>query len=58
LGLGRGGGGGTPSPPPPPPPVLFNLVVDALATLLERAKLVVLIKGLVPDLIEGGLTHL
>jgi hypothetical protein len=25
---------------------------------LERAKLVVLIKGLVPDLIEGGLTHL
>jgi hypothetical protein len=42
----------------PCPPVLFNLVVDALATLLERTKLAVLIKGLVPDLIEGGLTHL
>jgi hypothetical protein len=38
--------------------LLFNLVVDALATMLERAKLAGVIKGLVPDLIEGGLTHL
>jgi hypothetical protein len=39
-------------------PVLFNLVVDALATMLEKAKLTGVIKGLVPNLIEGGLTHL
>jgi hypothetical protein len=38
--------------------LLFNLVVDALATMLERAKLAGMIKGLVPDLVEGGLTHL
>jgi hypothetical protein len=38
---------------PPPFPLLFNLVVDALATMLEMAKLAGLIKGLLPDLIEG-----
>jgi retron-type reverse transcriptase len=39
-------------------PLLFNLAVGALATMLERAKVAGLIKGLVPDLIEGGPTHL
>jgi hypothetical protein len=39
-------------------PLLFNLVVDALETMLERTKLVGLIKGLVPDLEEGGPSHL
>jgi hypothetical protein len=36
----------------------LNLAVDALATMLARAKMEGLIKGVVPDLIEGGLTHL
>jgi hypothetical protein len=31
------------------------LVADALATLMKKAKD---IKGLVPELVEGGLTHL
>jgi hypothetical protein len=39
-------------------PLLFNLVVDALATMLDRTKLTGLVKGLVPNLVEGGLTHL
>jgi hypothetical protein len=39
-------------------PLLFNLVADALATLMEKAKDVGLIKGLVPELVKGGLTHL
>jgi hypothetical protein len=39
--------------PLPPPPLLFNLVVDALATMLEGASVVGLIRGLVPDLVEG-----
>ena len=39
-------------------PILFNLVGDALSMMLERAKNSRLIKGLVPDLIEGGLSHL
>jgi hypothetical protein len=36
---------------PPPPSLLCNLVVDALSSMLEMAKLAGLIKGLVPDLI-------
>ena len=39
-------------------PILFNLVGDALSMMLERAKNSRLIKGLVPDLVGGGLTHL
>jgi hypothetical protein len=39
-------------------PLLFNLVVDALATMSERPNLANLIKGPVPDLVDGGLTHL
>jgi hypothetical protein len=39
-------------------PLLFNLVSDALATMIDNAKLAGKIKGLVPNLIEGGLTHL
>jgi hypothetical protein len=39
-------------------PLLFNLVSDALATMFENAKLTGQIRGLVPNLIEGGLTHL
>jgi hypothetical protein len=39
-------------------PLLFNLVADSLATLMEKAKEAGLIRGLVPDLVERGLTHL
>jgi hypothetical protein len=39
-------------------PLLFNLVVDALATMLEKVSVASLIKRLLPDLVEGGLTHL
>jgi hypothetical protein len=39
-------------------PLLFNLVSDALATILENAQRAGVIKGLVPHLIEGGITHL
>lgn len=39
-------------------PILFNLVVDALATMLESARDAGEIKGLVPHLVNGGLTHL
>lgn len=39
-------------------PLLFNLVGDALAHMLNAAKLKGRVKGLVPHLIEGGLTHL
>jgi hypothetical protein len=39
-------------------PLLFNLVVDALSALLEAASRNGRISGLVPHLVEGGLTHL
>lgn len=39
-------------------PLLFNLVGDTLSKMLERAKRSGFIRGLVPDQIEGGLTHL
>jgi hypothetical protein len=39
-------------------PLLLNLVSDALATMFENAKRAGQIRGLVPNLIEGGLTHL
>jgi hypothetical protein len=37
----------------PCPPLLFNLVTDILATLLKKARDVSLIRGLVPELVEG-----
>jgi hypothetical protein len=39
-------------------PILFNLVVDMLATLINRAKENGQIKGLVPHLVDGGLSIL
>jgi hypothetical protein len=39
-------------------PLLFNLVSDALGTMLDKARASGQIQGLVPHLIEGGLTHL
>jgi hypothetical protein len=39
-------------------PLLFNMVSDALATMLDNAKREGQIKGLVPHLVEGGITHL
>jgi hypothetical protein len=39
-------------------PLLFNLVSDALATMIDNARRAGEIKGLVPHLIEGGITHL
>lgn len=39
-------------------PILFNLVADALADMLTRAKEAGHLQGLVPHLVEGGLTHL
>jgi hypothetical protein len=38
--------------------LLFNLVVDVLPIMLKRARDAGLIKGLIPELVEGGLTHL
>jgi hypothetical protein len=35
-------------------PLLFNLVSDALATMLEKAKETNQIKGVIPHLVEGG----
>ena len=39
-------------------PLLFNLVGDALDAILNNAKKEGLIKGLVPHLVPGGITHL
>jgi hypothetical protein len=39
-------------------PLLFNLVADALSAMLSRASSAGLIQGLVPHLIDGGITHL
>jgi hypothetical protein len=39
-------------------PLLFNLAADALAYILDNAKELGLIRGVVPHLIQGGLTHL
>jgi hypothetical protein len=35
-------------------PLLFNLVSDALATMLEKAKETNQIRGVIPHLVEGG----
>ena len=42
----------------PLPPILFNIVVDMLAILINRAKLDGQIDGLVPHLVDGGLSIL
>ena len=39
-------------------PLLFNMAVDSLAYILDRAKDQGYLRGVVPHLIEGGLTHL
>lgn len=39
-------------------PLLFNLVADALSAMLSRASNSGLIQGIVPHLIDGGITHL
>lgn len=39
-------------------PLLFNLVGDALAVILDKAKESGVLKGLVPDLVPGVITHL
>lgn len=49
IGLRQGG---------PLSPLLFNLVADALSAMLSRACSAGVIKGLVPHLFEGDLTHL
>jgi hypothetical protein len=36
-------------------PLLFNLVADALATILRKGSQSGMIKGLIPELVEGGL---
>ena len=38
--------------------MLFNLVADALSKILSKAKEKGVNTGLVPELVEGGLTHL
>jgi hypothetical protein len=35
-------------------PLLFNLVADALASILKKGSQEGLIKGLIPELVEGG----
>ena len=42
----------------PASPILFNIVADMLATLIERAKSVGQITGVIPHLVEGGLSIL
>ena len=39
-------------------PLLFVFISDALAAILEAAKSAGHIKGLVPHLIHGGVSHL
>jgi len=39
-------------------PLLFNLVADALSAMLSRACVAGIINGLVPNLVDGGLSHL
>jgi hypothetical protein len=39
-------------------PILFNIVVDMLAILIERAKADGQVEGLIPHLVEGGISIL
>jgi hypothetical protein len=41
-----------------PEPMLFNIVADMLAILIERAKIEGQIEGVVPHLVDGGLSIL
>jgi hypothetical protein len=54
--LGKGLGNGTLCPPPPL--FLFNLVVDVLSRMLQKAIRSDLIRGLGNDLLEGGVVSL
>lgn len=40
------------------PPILFNIVADMLATLVERANVAGQISGVFPHLVEEGLSIL
>ena len=42
----------------PSSPILFNFMADALAGMLEAASRVGHIRGVVPNLMDGGVTHL
>jgi len=42
----------------PLPPILFNIVADMLAILINRAKEEGLVNGIVPHLVDGGLSIL
>ena len=42
----------------PMPPILFNIVVDMLAILIGRAKEAGQVGGLVPHLVDGGVSIL
>ena len=37
-------------------PILFNIVADMLAILIERAKAMCQIEGVIPHLVDGGLS--
>jgi hypothetical protein len=39
-------------------PMLFNIVADMLATMIERVKVEGQIEGLIPHLVDGGLSIL
>jgi hypothetical protein len=39
-------------------PLLFDLIVDALALILDKAKQAGHIQGAIPHLLPGGVTHL
>src|ERR1041385_410366 len=39
-------------------PLLFDLVADALAVILEKAKINRLVKGVMTDYVEGGINML
>jgi hypothetical protein len=39
-------------------PLLFNLAADALAYVINKEKALGYIKGVVPHLVQGGVTHL
>ena len=42
----------------PASPILFNIVADMLATLVERAKVAGQVSGVIPHLVEEGLSIL
>ena len=42
----------------PSSPLIFNFVADALVALINKARAAGHVKGLIPHLIPGGVTHL